>query len=68
MRIMSDKEKLVEIQEFINKTIVKLEELGELENYDNDEVVEKIYNDLQDMEVDLEFALENGVIGEEVEE
>ena len=59
MRIMSDKEKLVEIQEFINKTIVKLEELGELENYDNDEVVEKIYNDLQDMEVDLEFALEN---------
>lgn len=56
---MTDKEKLVEIQEFINKTIVKLEELGELENYDNDEVVEKIYNDLQDMEVDLELALEN---------
>ena len=59
MQIMTDKEKLVEIQEFINKTIVKLEELGELENYDNDEVVEKIYNDLQDMEVDLELALEN---------
>ena len=59
MRLMTDKEKLVEIQDFINKTIVKLEELGELENYDNDEVVEKIYNDLQDMEVDLEFALEN---------
>lgn len=59
MQMMTDKEKLVEIQEFINKTIVKLEELGELENYDNDEVVEKIYNDLQDMEVDLEFALEN---------
>ena len=59
MEIMTDKEKLVEIQDFINKTIVKLEELGELENYDNDEVVEKIYNDLQDMEVDLELALEN---------
>ena len=59
MQIMTDKEKLVEIQDFINKTIVKLEELGELENYDNDEVVEKIYNDLQDMEVDLELALEN---------
>ena len=59
MQIMTDKEKLVEIQAFINKTIVKLEELGELENYDNDEVVEKIYNDLQDMEVDLEFALES---------
>lgn len=59
MQIMTDKEKLVEIQEFINKTIVKLEELGELENYDNDEVVEKIYNDLQDMEVDLELALES---------
>ena len=68
MRIMSDKEKLVEIQEFINKTIVKLEELGELEDHESDEVVEKIYNDLQDMEVDLELALENGVIGEEVEE
>ena len=38
---------------------MKLEELGELENYDNDEVVEKIYNDLQDMEVDLAFALES---------
>ena len=59
MRIMTDKEKLVEIQEAISKAIVKLEELGELENYDNDEVVEKIYNDLQDMEVDLEFALES---------
>ena len=59
MQIMTDKEKLVEIQDFINKTIVKLEELGELENYDNDEVVEKIYNDLQDMEVDLELALES---------
>ena len=59
MQMMTDKEKLVEIQAFINKTIVKLEELGELENYDNDEVVEKIYNDLQDMEVDLELALEN---------
>ena len=59
MRIMTDKEKLTEIQEAISKAIVKLEELGELENYDNDEVVEKIYNDLQDMEVDLEFALES---------
>ena len=59
MQMMTDKEKLVEIQDFINKTIAKLEELGELENYDNDEVVEKIYNDLQDMEVDLELALEN---------
>ena len=59
MRIMTDKEKLVEIQEAISKAIVKLEELGELENYDNDEVVEKIYNDLQDMEVDLELALES---------
>lgn len=59
MQMMTDKEKLVEIQDFINKTIVKLEELGELENYDNDEVVEKIYNDLQDMEVDLELALES---------
>lgn len=56
---MTDKEKLVEIQDFINKTIVKLEELGELEDYGNDEVVEKIYNDLQDMEVDLELALES---------
>ena len=56
---MTDKEKLTEIQEAISKAIVKLEELGELENYDNDEVVEKIYNDLQDMEVDLELALEN---------
>lgn len=53
MQMMTDKEKLVEIQDFINKTIVKLEELGELEDYGNDEVVEKIYNDLQDMEVDL---------------
>ena len=59
MEMMTDKEKLVEIQEAISKAIVKLEELGELENYDNDEVVEKIYNDLQDMEVDLEFALES---------
>ena len=59
MRIMSDKEKLTEIQDFINKTIVKLEELGELEDHESDEVVEKIYNDLQDMEVDLELALEN---------
>ena len=66
MQMMTDKEKLVEIQAFINKTIVKLEELGELENYDNDEVVEKIYNDLQDMEVDLELALEN--VEMEVEE
>ena len=65
MRIMTDKEKLVEIQDFISKTIVKLEELGELENYDNDEVVEKIYNDLQDMEVDLELALENVEMEEE---
>ena len=59
MQIMTDKEKLVEIQDFINKTIVKLEELGELEDHGNDEVVEKIYNDLQDMEVDLELALES---------
>lgn len=59
MQIMTDKEKLVEIKEFISKTIVKLEELGELEDYGNDEVVEKIYNDLQDMEVDLELALES---------
>ena len=59
MQMMTDKEKLTEIQEAISKAIVKLEELGELENYDNDEVVEKIYNDLQDMEVDLELALEN---------
>ena len=59
MRLMTDKEKLTEIQEAISKTIVKLEELGELEDYRNDEVVEKIYNDLQDMEVDLEFALES---------
>ena len=66
MQMMTDKEKLVEIQAFISKTIVKLEELGELENYDNDEVVEKIYNDLQDMEVDLELALEN--VEMEVEE
>ena len=66
MRIMTDKEKLVEIQEAISKAIVKLEELGELENYDNDEVVEKIYNDLQDMEVDLELALES--VEMEVEE
>ena len=66
MQMMTDKEKLVEIQDFINKTIVKLEELGELENYDNDEVVEKIYNDLQDMEVDIELALEN--VEMEVEE
>ena len=63
---MTDKEKLTEIQEAISKAIVKLEELGELENYDNDEVVEKIYNDLQDMEVDLELALEN--VEMEVEE
>ena len=66
MRIMTDKEKLTEIQEAISKAIVKLEELGELENYDNDEVVEKIYNDLQDMEVDLELALES--VEMEVEE
>ena len=59
MEIMTDKEKLLEIQEYISKTIVKIEDMGELENYDNDEVVEKIYNDLQDMEVDLEFALES---------
>ena len=59
MEMMTDKEKLTEIQEAISKAIVKLEELGELENYDNDEVVEKIYNDLQAMELDLEFALES---------
>ena len=59
MRIMTDQEKLVEIQDFISKTIVKLEELGELEDHEKDEVLEKIYNDLQDMEVDLEFALES---------
>ena len=59
MEMMTDKEKLMEIQEYISKTIVKVEEIGELENYDNDELVEKIYNDLQDMEVGLELALEN---------
>lgn len=57
--MMTDKEKIVEIQDFISKAIVKLEELGELEDYGNDGVVEKIYNDLQDMEVDLELALES---------
>ena len=66
MQMMTDKEKLAEIQEAISKAIVKLEEIGELEDHEKDEVLEKIYNDLQDMEVDLEFALES--VEMEVEE
>lgn len=49
----SDKEKLFDMFDVLEKSIKGVEDIGEYEDYDLDQNVEEIYNKLEELSIDV---------------
>lgn len=57
----SDKEKLFDMFDVFENAIKEVEDIGEYEDYDLDQKIEKIYNDLEELSIDVwELISERG--------
>lgn len=57
----TDKEKLFDMFDVFENAIKEVEDIGEYEDYDLDQKIEKIYNDLEELSIDVwELISERG--------
>ncbi|KWZ93398.1 hypothetical protein HMPREF3224_01563 [Anaerococcus hydrogenalis] len=57
----TDKEKLFDMFDVFENAIKEVEDIGEYGDYDLDQKIEKIYNDLEDLSIDVwELICERG--------
>ena len=62
----TDNEKLLELDKVIDDTISGIEDIGEFQDYDIDQKVESIYNELEDLSIDVfEILVSKGLAEED---
>lgn len=62
----TDNEKLLYLDKVIDEAISKIEDIGEFKDYDIDQKVERIYNKLEDLRIDVfEMLVSKGLAEED---